>query len=431
MILNTKRILRWLSTKVLKITIETMSRRKGLSELRIGVVYSHFSERGGAENVILKQLELLRNNGYDARCYFAYVKEELLKPSSNPHCYINDYFARLLPNFKTARIILSLPLAPLTYKNLRNLDVLICHGYGPGPWIGYVQKKLRQTKYVSYIHFLPRMFYLEPEERRLWSFDVTRKIAYSLGRLSEALVKKLDFLGISNSDCVLVNSMFTERRVKKVYGLDSIVCYPPVDTEIFRNLGKKVDNVLKLKLNRPLIVSSGRLVAIKRWDLLIKAMPYIKRDFPSATLAITGEMPRESMKYLKKLMTLAKELDVADNVKFLGFRTLEELVELYNRADVYAYPTPKEDFGLGPVEAMACGTPAVVWDDDAGPCETVIDGETGFRAEPYNVKDFGEKILKAIEMDKYTIGDSLHNYVEDNFSCQRHIEVLRNVLEKI
>jgi len=397
--------------------------------LRIGVVYSHFSERGGAENVILKQLELLRHDGYDTRCFFAYVNKKLVKPSSNPHCYINDYFANLLPNFKTARIILSLPLAPFTTKNLRDLDVLICHGYGPGPWIGYVQKKLRRIRYISYIHFLPRMFYIAPEERGLWSFDATRKAAFLLGRFSEGLVKRLDYLSILNSDCVLVNSMFTGRRLKKAYGLDSMVAYPPVDTGIFRILGRgETENS---RYGRPLIVSTGRLVAIKHWELLIQAMPYIKKVFPSVTLAITGETPAESTGYFQKLVSLTKELHVEDNVKFLGFRDLDDLVRLYNMADAYAYPAPKEDFGLGPVEAMACGTPAVVWDDGAGPCETVIEGETGFRAEPYNVEDFGDKIVKAVEMDKHAIKGSLHDYVERKFSGEKHLEILKEILEII
>jgi hypothetical protein len=127
-------------------------------------LYSHFTERGGAENVILKQVDMLHHKGYDVKCYFAYVDKRLVKPASNPHCFVDDYFGKEVPNFKTARIVLSLPLAALTIKKLADASVLICHGYGPGPWIGYVQKKLRGIKYVSYIHFLPRMFYLKAEE---------------------------------------------------------------------------------------------------------------------------------------------------------------------------------------------------------------------------------------------------------------------------
>jgi glycosyltransferase involved in cell wall biosynthesis len=148
-------------------------------------------------------------------------------------------------------------------------------------------------------------------------------------------------------------------------------------------------------------------------------------------LAIAGEAPEGGEEYLGKLERLAEELGVRENVKFLGFRSVDELVKLYNVADVYAYPTPMEDFGLGPVEAMSCGTPAVVWNDGGGPCETTIEGVTGFRAQPYNVEDFAEKITKAFDMDKRSLGGTLHEFVENRFSCEKHLETLENSLRNL
>ena len=397
----------------------------------IGVLYSHFTERGGAENVILKQVDMLHHRGYDVKCYFAYVDKRLVKPASNPHCYVDDYFGRGIPNFKTARILMSLPLAPLTTRKLADASVLICHGYGPGPWIGYVQKKMRGMKYVSYIHFLPRMFHLNSDEAKLWRFDKTRNTVYLLGRISEPLVKEMDFLGVSNSDEVLVNSSLTGRRVKQVYGVDSRVCYPPVDTRVFKRLDEKEVTHLRKQFGWPLIFSSGRIVAIKRWEWLIEILARVKKTFPSVMLAIAGEAPQGGEAYISKLERLAEELGVRENVKFLGFRSPEELVQLYNVADVYAYPTPMEDFGLGPVEAMACGTPAVVWNDGGGPCETTVEGVTGFRARPYDVTDFAEKITKAFDMDKQSMGNSLRKFVEDKFSCEKHLETLENSLRAL
>ena len=399
--------------------------------MRIGVLYSHFTERGGAENVILNQVDMLHHQGHDVKCYFAFVDRRLIKPASNPHCFVDEYFGDGIPRFKTARILMSLPLAPLTARKLAGVSVLICHGYGPGPWIGYVQKRLRGTKYISYIHFLPRMFYLNPEERKLWCFDSTRNTVYLLGKVGEPLVKKLDFLGVSNSDTVLVNSGFTGRRIKKVYGVESTVCYPPVNANIFRELNEKETKPLRAKFGWPLIFSSGRIVAIKHWDWLIRAMVHVKKVFSSAKLVISGEVTPGGEGYITMLESLAESLGVKENVKFLGFRSLEELVQLYNAADAYAYPTPMEDFGLGPVEAMSCGTPSVVWNDGAGPCETVIEGVTGFRAKPYDVEDFAEKITKAIDVDKYLIGDRLHQYVQNKFSCEKHAETLESTVRAL
>jgi glycosyltransferase involved in cell wall biosynthesis len=402
---------------------------KGADVVPIGILYSHFTERGGAENVILKQLEMLHHRGYDVKGYFAYVDKRLIKAASNPHCLIDEYFGDSLPYSKTARILLSLPLAPLTGKKLADVSVLICHGYGPASWIGHVQKKLRGVKYITYVDFLPKMFYSSPEGKKLWRFDKTRNTVYLLSRISEPLVKEIDRVGMTGSDAVLANSQFNSRRIRKIYGVESILLYPPVDVEMFKRLDKKESIPLRKQLGHPLIFSSGRIVPFKRWEWLIAVLPYIKKSYPSVALAIAGEMPSEGTEYLAKLNRLAEDLGVKENVKFLGFRPVEEIVLLCNAADVYAFTSPMEDFGLGPAEAMSCGTPSVVWNDGAGPCETVV-GKAGFRAEPYDLADFAEKTMKTFDVDKESIGEYLHQQAE-KFSCERHLETLEKTLRSL
>jgi len=89
---------------------------KGWKQVEVAILYSHLKEQGGAENVILKQVELLHSIGHNAKCYFSYVDKKFIKPASNPHCYIESYFQQPIPNSKTMRIILSIPLAPLPKK---------------------------------------------------------------------------------------------------------------------------------------------------------------------------------------------------------------------------------------------------------------------------------------------------------------------------
>jgi len=399
--------------------------------LKVAIIYSHLKELGGAERVILKQVELLNNRGCQAECYFAYLDKKLHKESSNPHCYTRSFFTPLIPNNPTVRIILSIPLAPLTLPLFDKNDILLCHGYGPAPWIGYLNKMVKGTKYVSYIHSPPRFIYLNQKERSLWRFNDVREIIFRLSKLAGPLLKELDYLSVVNSDSVLANSYFTAKRIRSIYGINAKVCYPPVDIKSFRILDRNIVEKVRNGFSCPIILSTGRIVAVKRWEWLLEIMSFTVKEIPSATLAITGEISKENFQYVEKLRKMSKRLKIERNVKFLGFKSQKELIELYNAADVYVYPVPKEDFGLGPVEAMACGTPSVVWDDGGGPCETVVEGKTGFRAEPYDREDFAEKILRVLEMGKSEFSSKTRNFVKENFSCTKHWKTLREVIEKV
>lgn len=399
--------------------------------MKISIIYSHLTEIGGAENVILMQLRSLLEKGHEVKCHFAYVNEHLTEKSENPHSFITNYMD--IPIFKdeTINIILSIPLAPIKVRIFKEFDVLICHGYGPALWTGLVSKKLNETKYISYIHCPPRFLYLKQQEKVLWRFNKVRSFIYTISRAGWPIIKSIDYLSVRYSDVVLANSKFTARRIKNIYGVDAKVCYPPVDTSLYRPLHIHEIEKMRSELGWPIILSTGRIVPIKRWEWLIETMAYVTKIYPTAKLLITGRICGENIDYVKKLTRMADSLRVRQNIKFLGFRPVDELLQLYNVADVFAYAVPYEDFGLGPVEAMACGTPSVVWNDGAGPCETVIDSKTGFKAQPYDRRDFAEKIIKAVDIDKSKIREFSYNYVEKHFSIRKHIEVLENELKKL
>jgi hypothetical protein len=133
------------------------------------------------------------------------------KESPNPHCYTKSFFASLIPNSPAVRIILSMPLAPLTLPVFDKESVLICHGYGPALWIGYLNKKFKGMSYVSYVHSPPRFLYLNREDRALWRFNDVREIIFRLSKVAKPFLRELDYLSVVNSDVVLANSYFTAR----------------------------------------------------------------------------------------------------------------------------------------------------------------------------------------------------------------------------
>jgi glycosyltransferase involved in cell wall biosynthesis len=136
----------------------------------------------------------------------------------------------------------------------------------------------------------------------------------------------------------------------------------------------------------PLVVAVGRLVPVKRYDHLIRAVAEARRRHPRLSLTIVGEgYEREH------LDQLVLELDLADSVTFAGRVSDLELVALYRRAWMVASASAREGWGMSLTEAAACGTPAVAT-RIVGHTDAVIDGKTGVLVDPDDPIALGDAI---------------------------------------
>jgi glycosyltransferase involved in cell wall biosynthesis len=165
-------------------------------------------------------------------------------------------------------------------------------------------------------------------------------------------LRQWDVASAARVDSFVANSRFVAGRVARAYNRSASVVHPPVDLAAFRwgpagGRGKYY-----------LFVSE--LVRYKRADLVIEAFRHIDRP-----LKIVGGG--------EEFARLAADLPA--NVELLGRLPLDELVQLYQGARALVFPA-QEDFGIVPLEAMACGTPVLAY-ESGGACETVVDGVTG------------------------------------------------------
>ena len=101
----------------------------------------------------------------------------------------------------------------------------------------------------------------------------------------------------------------------------------------------------------------GRLVAVKGVDTLISALPDVLAGRPDATLTVVGGGPERD-----RLAELARRLDVASCVTFVGPVPHAELAKYYRRAALLVLPSREEGFGLVLIEALGCGCPVVASD---------------------------------------------------------------------
>jgi phosphatidylinositol alpha-1,6-mannosyltransferase len=131
--------------------------------------------------------------------------------------------------------------------------------------------------------------------------------------------------------------------------------------------------------DRPVIVCVSRLVPRKGQDMLIRALPAIRRRVPGAALLLGSGGP-----YRKKLGQLARDQGVEADVVFTGSVPWAELPALYAAGDVYAMPCRTraagldvEGLGIVYLEASATGLPVVAGDSGGAP-DAVLEGETGY-----------------------------------------------------
>ena len=205
---------------------------------------------------------------------------------------------------------------------------------------------------------------------------------------------------LSKSDRIVVPSDYFKEIVINKYNIceNKIFVSPSggVDTRIFFDTNKVKTNSIFT------IGYVGRLSYKKGWDVLVKACSLF--DF-KYKLIIVGDGPEK-----EKLSEYIEKNNLQDFVELRGLLSQKELCEVYNKMNVFVFPTQRdgESLGLVSVEAMACGTP-VIASDYAAPARYIIDGYNGFKFAPGNVSDLANKIkmfklLDTKELDYLIMG---------------------------
>lgn len=202
---------------------------------------------------------------------------------------------------------------------------------------------------------------------------------------------------------------------------DRVVTIPnAIDTTDFSRpideAAKRVE--LGIKLDSPVIATTGRLVDIKAQHLFIEAAAEVLKAHPEAVFLIIGEGPRR-----QELENLANDLRLGDHVRFLGFRNdVRELIRIF---DIACLSSISEGTPITILEAMACGKPAVV--TNVGGCpEVVLDGKTGRVVPPGDSTKLAEAIdyLLANSDVAKKMGEAGREHAETEYSETANLEKL-------
>lgn len=191
---------------------------------------------------------------------------------------------------------------------------------------------------------------------------------------------------------------------------------------------KPLKNASRIKqkhhISRPFIFHVSNLSPKKNPKTLLKAFSQLVKKGFDLELVIAGA--KWTSRYVKRMI---EKFNLASNVKILGYVPEQDLIYLYNAAELFFYPSLHETFGLPVLEAMACGTPVVTSNAYSIP---EIAGDAAILCDPYDYSEFSnaiEQLLKDKKLKKEMIIKGLKNV--KRFSWEKCAKETTKIYEQL
>ncbi len=330
------------------------------SSMKLAIVHDRFAGAyTGSERVVEAILET-----YPSPIYTLMADQRILNGTVLEGADIRTSFIQKMPMGRKW-YQLYLPLFPLAIEqfDMSEYDVVISSSHTVAKGLLTNPDQL----HICYCH-TPMRYIWDLYFAYLQDSGLERGLRSAIVRMIFHYLRLWDTSSASRVDHFIANSMNVARRIKKIYGRDSAVIYPPVDVDSFQPWQKKDSFFL----------AASRLVQYKKMDLIVEAFSMM----PEERLVVIGDGPD-----MKKIKAKASR-----NVEILGYQEADVLQDYMKRAKAFVFAA-NEDFGIIPVEAQACGTPVIAY-GKGGVRETVIDGETGIFFEQQTADSIAAAVRK-------------------------------------
>lgn len=327
--------------------------------MKIAIIHDWFDTPGGAENVIENILEIYP--GADLFSLVDFFSDEHRKKYLRGK-KVTTSFIQKLP-FSSTKFRNYLPLFPIAIEqfNLDKYDLIISssHAVAKGVLTGPHQLHIcYQYSPMRYAWDMYHTYFKEHNIAGIKAF-ILRKVLHK--------IRIWDVVSSNRVDNFIAISTLIQHRIQKYYKRESKVIFPPVDTEKFICKEKKEEYYF----------TASRLVPYKKVKLIVQAFNENGRPLK---IAGSGEQYEEIKRIAK------------DNIEVLGYCDDNEMVHYMQHSKAFVYAA-FEDFGIVPVEAMACGTPVIAY-GKGGVLDTVKDEETGILFEEQTIESLNSAIVQ-------------------------------------
>lgn len=310
--------------------------------MKVAIVHEWFDIRGGSENVVTSLLNIYPNADLFALVDFFDddLRTKMLKDKQVTTTFIQSlpFAKKLFRNY--------LPLFPIAIEQLdvSGYDLVISSSHAVAKGVITSPDQIHICYQYSPIRYAWDMYhtYFKEHEIRGLKAIILKYILYR--------IRIWDVISSNRVDHFIAISTLIQNRIQKYYRRESTVIFPPVDTNRFSYCDKKENYYF----------TASRLVPYKKIKLIVEAF---NQNGKHLMVVGTGEQYKE----LKQMAN--------SNVEILGYCNDSEMVHMMQQAKAFIFAS-YEDFGITPVEAMACGTPVIAY-GKGGVLDTVIPYKTG------------------------------------------------------
>lgn len=282
--------------------------------------------------------------------------------------------------------------------NLSGYDLVISSSSAESKYV-----RTGSALHICYCHTPIRYYWSDYDwYRQNPPFGVLNPLAKILLPLLIEPLRRMDYRAAQKVDYYIANSKEVQGRIQKYYRRDSEVIYPPVRASSFSVSEGVGEYYLVL----------GRQVAYKRLDLAVDA--FNELGLPLVVVGTGEEIAKQQQRANK-------------NITFRGRVSEQELAKVIGGARALVFPQ-KEDFGIVPLEAMACGRPVIAF-AEGGALETVVEGITGTFFKNQRPEDLVAAVrrLESMKFDPLVIRKHAEKFDQQVFQKQ----ILGFVAEKV